>query len=130
MCCLLSHPTLLLRSTRHKSEGTSHKERRPTRRERECVMKLKRRAIVLLTTMAVVLVVGSGMALAATTINCPNDPSQGSPSTYLYCNGTSFADTMYGSDQADYMLGKGANDTMHGYAGGDTLEGDNGPDHI
>ena len=93
-------------------------------------MKIKNRAIGLLTTMAVVLVVGSGVALAATTIHCPNDTSQGMPSSYLYCNGTSAADTMVGSDLKDYMLGKGANDTMHGYAGGDYLQGDKGPDHI
>ena len=41
-------------------------------------MKIKNRAIGLLTTMAVVLVVGSGVALAATTIHCPNDTSHGS----------------------------------------------------
>jgi Ca2+-binding RTX toxin-like protein len=93
-------------------------------------MKLKRRAIVLLTTMAVVLVLGSGVALAATTINCPNDTSQGSPSTYLNCNGTSLADTMSGSDLADYMFGKGGADSMHGYGGIDLLQGGNGSDHI
>jgi Ca2+-binding RTX toxin-like protein len=93
-------------------------------------MKIKNRAIGLLTTMAVVLVLGSGVALAATTIHCPNDTSQGSPSGYLYCNGTTEADTMVGSDLVDYMLGEGGNDTIHGYGGGDTLEGDNGSDHI
>jgi Ca2+-binding RTX toxin-like protein len=80
--------------------------------------------------MAMVLVLGSGVALAATTIHCPNDTSTGSPSSFLYCNGTSLADTMVGSELADYMLGKGANDTMHGYAGGDSLTGDKGSDHI
>jgi Ca2+-binding RTX toxin-like protein len=93
-------------------------------------MKMKRKAIALLTTMAVVLVVGSGVALAATTINCPNDTSKGSPTTQLYCNGTSLADTMSGSDLYDVMYGKGANDTMHGYGGSDYLQGDKGSDHI
>ena len=93
-------------------------------------MKLKRRAIVLLTTMAMVLALGSGVALAATTIHCPNDSSQGSPSTALYCNGTSAADTMYGSDLYDVMLGKGGADTMHGNGSTDYLEGDNGSDHL
>jgi len=93
-------------------------------------MKIKNRAIGLLTTMAVVLVLGSGVALAATTIHCPNDTSQGSPSSFLYCNGTSLAETMSGSELADYMLGKGANDTIHGYAGGDYLAGDKGSDHL
>jgi len=94
-------------------------------------MKLKRRAIVLLTTMAVVLVVGSGVALAATTIHCPNYPANGSPSTYLYCYGTSMAETMYGSDLIDYMRGGDDNDIMYGYGGNDFfLEGGNGSDHI
>jgi Ca2+-binding RTX toxin-like protein len=93
-------------------------------------MKIKNRAIVLLTTMAVVLVLGSGVALAATTIHCPNDTSSGSPSTYLYCYGTSMADTMDGSDLNDAMSGEGAKDTMHGYGGSDYLVGGNGPDHI
>ena len=93
-------------------------------------MKIKNRAIVLLTTMAVVLVLESGVALAATTIHCPNDTSQGSPSTYLYCNGTTVADIMVGSDLLDYMDGVGGNDTMHGYGANDTLEGGKGSDHI
>jgi Ca2+-binding RTX toxin-like protein len=93
-------------------------------------MKLKRRAIVLLTTKAVVLIVGSGVALAATTIHCPNDTSKGSPATELYCYGTTMADTMVGNDLADHMLGDGGQDTMHGYGGGDHLEGGKGSDHI
>jgi len=93
-------------------------------------MKIKNRAIGLLTTMAVVLVLGSGVALAATTIHCPNEPSQGTPSSYLYCYGTSLADTMVGSDLPDMMYGKGANDTMHGYADSDSLYGEKGSDHI
>jgi Ca2+-binding RTX toxin-like protein len=93
--------------------------------------KMKKRAIVLLTTMAAVMVLGSGVALAATTIHCPNNSAGGTPSTYLYCNGTSLADTMDGSDLIDYMLGNGGNDTMHGYGGNDYyLEGGNGSDHL
>jgi Ca2+-binding RTX toxin-like protein len=92
--------------------------------------KMKRLAIVLLTTMAVVLALGSGVALAATTINCPNDTSQGSPSTYLYCNGTEGADTMSGSELADYMIGMGGADIMHGNGGSDYVVGDSGSDHI
>jgi Ca2+-binding RTX toxin-like protein len=93
-------------------------------------MKLKNRAIGLLTTMAVVLVVGSGVALAATTIHCPNDTSQGSPSSYLYCYGNSLADTMVGSDLVDIMDGVGGNDTMHGNGADDNLEGGKGSDHL
>jgi Ca2+-binding RTX toxin-like protein len=113
------------------SHSRTDRERRPhTKGKGRDDMKIKNKAIGLLSTMAVVLVLGSGVALAATTIHCPNDTSQGSPSSFLYCNGTSLADTMSGSELADYMLGKGANDTMHGYAGGDSLYGDKGSDHI
>jgi len=93
-------------------------------------MKIKNRAIGLLTTMAVVLVLGSGVALAATTIHCPNDTSQGSPSTYLFCNGTTVADTMVGSDLLDAMYGVGGQDTMHGYGGSDHMQGGKGSDHL
>jgi Ca2+-binding RTX toxin-like protein len=93
-------------------------------------MKIKTRAIGLLTTMAAVLVLGSGVALAATTIHCPNDTSQGTPSSYLYCHGTSLADTMVGSDFLDYMDGVGGQDTMHGYGEDDSMEGGKGSDHI
>ena len=93
--------------------------------------KMKRQALVLLTTMAVVLVVGSGVALAATSaIHCPNDTSSGSPSSLLFCYGTSAADTMYGSDLADFMFSKGGNDTMHGYGGSDRLQADKGSDNV
>jgi Ca2+-binding RTX toxin-like protein len=93
-------------------------------------MKMKKRAIVLLSTMAVVLALGSGVALAATTINCPNDPSKGSPSSSLFCYGTSAADIMSGSDLYDIMYGKGGADTMHGYGSTDYLGGNNGSDHL
>jgi Ca2+-binding RTX toxin-like protein len=82
---------------------------------------MKRRAIVLLTTMAVVMVVGSGVALAATTIQCVVGTT---------CLGTTAADTMSGTDLVDYMLGKGGADTMHGFGDVDTLRGDKGSDHI
>ena len=88
-----------------------------------------RRTILLVATMALTLLVASGVALAAT-IHCPNDPSQGSPATGLYCFGTSMADTMFGSDLTDVMDGKGGADTMHGYGSADVLQGGKGSDHI
>ena len=83
-------------------------------------MKSKRRAIVLLTTMAVALVLGSGMALAAT-VNCTAQTS---------CVGTPNLDTMNGSSGTDEMFGYGGADTMHGYGGSDSMQGDKGSDHI
>ena len=88
-----------------------------------------RRTILLVATMAMTLLMASGVALAAT-IHCPNDPSQGSPSTQLYCYGTSLADTMFGSDLTDVMYGKGGADTLHGYGGSDGMYGEKGSDHI
>ena len=90
---------------------------------------LMRRLILLVSTMALTLLVAGGVASAAT-IHCPNDPSQGSPSGFLYCLGTSLADTMFGSDLRDHMNGKGGADTMHGYGDSDSMEGGNGADHL
>jgi Ca2+-binding RTX toxin-like protein len=126
----MSHPVDVIPPFPPHTPSRVKKTTKPEKGKGVCVMKMKRRAIVLLTTMAVVLVVGSGVALAATTINCPNDTAQGSPSTYLYCNGTEGADTMSGSELADYMLGMGGEDTMHGNGGRDFLKGENGSDHI
>ena len=82
---------------------------------------MKRRAIVLLTTMAVVLVVGSGVALAAT-LNCTANTS---------CVGTPDLDTMNGSSGIDEMYGYSGADTLHGYGGNDFyLEGGKGSDHL
>lgn len=82
---------------------------------------MKRRAIVLLTTMAVVLALGSGVALAATTIQCVVGTT---------CLGTTAADTMSGTHLGDFMFGKAGADIMHGSGAGDTLQGDKGSDHI
>ena len=60
----------------------------------------------------------------------PNDTSKGSPTTGLYCCGTSAADTMAGTGLGDFMFGKAGADTMHGRGGIDTLQGDKGSDHI
>jgi Ca2+-binding RTX toxin-like protein len=85
------------------------------------VMKLKKRAIGLLTTMAVVLVIGSGVALAATAINCTAGSS---------CLGTPNLDTINGSSGDDEVYGLAGADTMHGYGGSDSMQGDKGSEHI
>jgi Ca2+-binding RTX toxin-like protein len=84
-------------------------------------MKIKNRAIGLLTTMAVVLVLGSGVALAATAITCTAGHS---------CVGTPDPDTINGSTGNDEVYGYGGADTMHGYGGSDSMQGDKGSDHI
>ena len=78
------------------------------------------RAIGLLTTMAVVLVLGSGVALAAT-VNCAAGHS---------CVGMPDPDTINGSTGNDEVYGYGRADTMNGYGGSDSMQGDKGSDHI
>src|SRR5215207_1502473 len=94
----------ILKPGRRESNLTPHPA--PLIRKADSLM---RRTILLVASMALTLLMASGVALAAT-IHCPNDPSQGAPSTELYCYGTSLADTMFGSDLTDAMFGKGGAD--------------------
>ena len=64
-----------------------------------------RRTIVLLATMALTLLVASGVALAVTKI------------------GTNGPDTLQGTNKADNLLGKGGNDVLYALGGRDTLVG-------
>jgi Ca2+-binding RTX toxin-like protein len=83
---------------------------------------MRRRAILLVTTMVAALVVACGVALAAN-ITCPNRPTG-------ECVGTNNADTMTGTTQADNMRGRGGEDTMYGRGGADDLDGGEGIDEI
>src|SRR5215217_4781327 len=67
-----------------------------------------RRTILLLATMALTLLVASGVALAVTKI------------------GTQGRDFLKGTDGADHLVGNGGNDRIFSLAGKDTLIG--GPD--
>ena len=71
-----------------------------------------RRTIVLLATMALTLLVASGVALAVTRI------------------GTDGPDTLRGTKGDDNLIGKGANDTLLSLAGDDTLLGGPGKDVV
>ena len=62
-----------------------------------------RRTIVLLATMALTLLVASGVALAVTRI------------------GTNGPDTLRGTNGADNLLGNGGNDVLYALGGRDTL---------
>jgi Ca2+-binding RTX toxin-like protein len=79
-----------------------------------------RRIVVVVSTMALIVLVAGGVALAAN-IQCVVGPT---------CFGTSTADTMSGTNSRDFMYGKGGADTMHGRGDVDTLQGDKGSDHI
>jgi Ca2+-binding RTX toxin-like protein len=90
---------------------------------------MKRKAALLVTTMATALVLTSGIALAAV-IQC----------TGFLCEGTPEADTMTGSTDGNLMRGLGGNDTMRavegpvdgdtGVSSGDILEGGSGNDTL
>jgi len=71
-----------------------------------------RRTIVLLITMALTLLVASGVALAINKI------------------GTSGPDTLRGTNKADNLLGKGGNDILYALGGRDTLVGGGGKDWV
>jgi len=71
-----------------------------------------RRTIVLLATMALSLLVASGVALAVTRI------------------GTEGPDTLRGTNGADTLIGKGGNDILLALAGNDTLLGGPGKDIV
>jgi Ca2+-binding RTX toxin-like protein len=71
-----------------------------------------RRTIVLLTTMALTLLVASGVALAVTKI------------------GTNGPDTLRGTNGADNLLGKGGNDVLFALGGRDNLLGGEGKDWL
>ena len=69
-----------------------------------------RRTVLLLATMALTLLVASGVALAVTKI------------------GTDGPDTLRGTNGADNLLGKGGNDVLFALAGDDNLLGGPGKD--
>ena len=71
-----------------------------------------RRTILLLATMALTLLVASGVALAVNKI------------------GTDGPDTLRGTNGADTLIGKGANDILLALAGNDTLLGGPGKDLV
>jgi RTX calcium-binding nonapeptide repeat (4 copies) len=81
---------------------------------------LMRRTILLMATMALTLLVASGVALAAT-VNCISGTA---------CTGTKNADIMNGTADADSMFGRAGADLMRGNEGEDYLQGDRGADAL
>jgi Ca2+-binding RTX toxin-like protein len=71
-----------------------------------------RRTVVLLATMALTLLVASGVALAVTKIGGPGP------------------DTLRGTNGADNLLGRGGNDALFGLGGRDNLLGEEGKDWV
>ena len=92
-------------------------------------MDMRCRAAFLVATIGAVMVLASGMALAANVIRCEPGSTFVTP-----CEGTQGDDEMYGATSGsgwpDVMRGKGGDDVMYGYVYGDTLYGEGGNDTL
>src|SRR5918993_5362221 len=99
--------TLLIKGRREASLITPH----PAPLTRRAGLPM-RRTIVLLATMALTLLVASGVALAVTKIGGPGP------------------DTLKGTNGADNLLGNGANDVLFALGGRDKLLGGEGKDWV
>jgi hypothetical protein len=78
-----------------------------------------RRAVILLTAMALAMVVGGGVALAAT-IHCGGGN----------CFGTNNHDDIFGTNRHDAIFAKKGGDFVSGKERADNLNGEEGNDHI
>ena len=78
-----------------------------------------RRAVILLTTVAVAIVVGTGVALAAT-IRCDGG----------HCSGTDRPDSIFGTDRHDAIFAKDGGDFVSGRGRADNLNGGDGDDEL
>ncbi len=78
-----------------------------------------RRAVILLTMVAVAIVVGSGVALAAT-IRCDGGR----------CSGTNRPDSIFGTDKSDAIFAKDGGDFVSGRGRADNLNGEDGDDEL
>ena len=82
-----------------------------------------RRTVLLVATMALILLVAGGVALAllarsplqdsAPRFDCPEDGEA--------CNGTDASERIYGTPEGDRIDGGGGDDTIHALAGWDTV---------
>ncbi len=79
------------------------------------------KTVLLLASMAVALVLVSGVALAATTIECTVGTT---------CLGTSGDDEITGTTEADRIKARAGNDTAYGLGGRDKIFGQDGIDSL
>lgn len=80
-----------------------------------------KRPAVLLGAMAATLILASGVALAATVVDC---------SARSFCTGTPGNDDMKGSNSGQEMHGLGGDDILRGFGGSDLLRGGLGNDRL
>jgi Ca2+-binding RTX toxin-like protein len=91
---------------------------------------MKRRALLLMVTMAAALLVAGGVALAETVTCDNNPPCYGTPETDDI-TGTDFGEKIYAYGGNDTVLARGGNDTVYGSSGNDPdLEGEGGSDTV
>jgi Ca2+-binding RTX toxin-like protein len=81
---------------------------------------MRRRAMILLIAMVGALVVGSGVALAATTVTCTSNP----------CPGTTGADVINGTPDPETINALAGNDLVKGFGGSDETYGGDGNDLV
>jgi Ca2+-binding RTX toxin-like protein len=78
-----------------------------------------RRAAILLAVIALAIVVGGGVAVAAT-IRCDGGR----------CSGTNRPDSIFGTNRHDAIFAKDGGDFVNGRAGADNLNGEDGDDEV
>jgi Ca2+-binding RTX toxin-like protein len=78
-----------------------------------------RRAVILLAAIALAMVVGSGVAVAAT-IRCDGG----------FCSGTNRPDTIFGTNRHDAIFARDGGDFVSGEGGADNLNGERGNDEV
>ncbi len=86
-----------------------------------------RKSVLMFTTMTLVVLLASSVALAAVFTE-PTDCVPTDGGFHCVWNGTPEDDEFYGTGGRDDMYGKGGSDKMYGRAGKDILVGDNGAD--
>ncbi len=82
--------------------------------------RMKRRAVLVLATMAAALVLAGGVALAITK-QCQ---------TEIECIGTPEGDELLGTSGSDWMFGRGGGDVLKGFGEWDGLQGEAGNDEL
>jgi Ca2+-binding RTX toxin-like protein len=87
-----------------------------------------RRSVLLLASVAVAMLLASGVALAAS-VQCDGGRCKGTPKRDLMI-GTDVRDVMFGLGGNDRMRGMAGNDDLFGFDGGDTLVGRDGDDEL
>jgi hemolysin type calcium-binding protein len=84
---------------------------------------MMRSTMLLLAAMVAAMLLASGVALAATVINCADDP-------VAPCDGTTGDDEMTGTSETDDIYAKEGNDTLRGLEKIDDLRGGPGNDNL